>query len=66
MPDPESPRWALVLWPDAYDGTLPARVPLDGLQSAIDRGAVVIAREDDEICRPPVVRDRDPGDEDAC
>lgn len=64
MRAPEVPRYALVVWPDAYDGTLPACITLDGLEDAVWRGATVIVREDDVICgRVPVV-DRDLGDED--
>lgn len=64
MRPPDLPRYALIVWPDAYDQTLPCCITFDGLPDAQKRGAVVIAREDDETCgRVPVV-DRDLGDED--
>ena len=40
---PEQPRWALVKWPNRGLG----RIPLEYVDSAERRGALVIARESD-------------------
>lgn len=38
-------RWALVLWPDAYDQTLPSCIPLSDLPNARQRHAVIVGCE---------------------
>lgn len=44
--------FAFVMWPDAFDKTVPSCIYLVGLPDALARGAVVIAREDAELCEP--------------
>ena len=50
------PRFALVLWPDG-DQALPACVTLDAVSDAAQRGALVIAREDDILRELPPAMD---------
>jgi hypothetical protein len=64
MRAPYVPRFAMVVWPDALDQTLPSCIYLDGVDDAVKRGALLIGREDAEMFGVPV-RDRDPGDEDT-
>lgn len=42
---PEAPKYALVLWPDAFDHTVPSCTLLECLEDAVARGALVIGRE---------------------
>lgn len=42
-------RFAFVLWPDAYDKTLPCCITLDAVDAAVQRGAVLLEREWDYI-----------------
>ena len=58
MATPDRPRWALVVWADAYDQTLPSCVPLEDVPVAVARHAVVIAREDHVTC-PPLTEETD-------
>lgn len=53
---PEPPKYALVLWPDAYDKTVPSCILLECLEDAVARGAILIGKEfngtattDDEV-----------------
>lgn len=55
MARPEAPRFALVLWPDAYDPTVPSCIRLDGVPDAVARRAQLIAVEDEELTMPVVV-----------
>lgn len=41
----ERARFALVRWPDAFDMTLPSCITLDDVADALQRGAVLVARE---------------------
>lgn len=52
MYPPKPPTFALVLWPDAYDKTLPSCIYISGLEDARQRGGLVIAVEDAEMCAP--------------
>ena len=45
MRAPEYPQYALVLQPE-NEGCVPTRITLDALPAAVQRGALVIARED--------------------
>lgn len=52
-----TPQYALVLWPDDADQTLPCCIRLAGVPEALAFGAVLIAREDATFCGPrPAVR----------
>ena len=42
---PESPRWALVKWPEFGIGC----IPLEHLETARARGAIVVALEDADL-----------------
>lgn len=53
----DPPRYALVVWAD-NDSGLPCCITLDSVQAAVERGAVVVAREDD-ICREPLPKGMD-------
>ncbi len=52
MREPRPATFAFVMWPDAFDPTVPSCIYLVGLSDALARGAVVIAREDAELCEP--------------
>lgn len=46
---PQQPKYAMVRWPDALDQTLPSCILLACVDDAVQKGAVVIAREDAEL-----------------
>ena len=46
------PKYALVRWPDAHDPTVPSCIWLSDIAAAIERGAIVVAREDAELYQP--------------
>lgn len=47
----ESPRFALVRWPDA-ESDVPNCITLDAVPAAVARGALVLAREDAILSEP--------------
>ena len=49
MRAPETPKYALVLWPDATDKVTPSCIDIWAVPQARQRGAVLIAAEDMEM-----------------
>lgn len=46
------PRFALVAWPDGTDRELPCCIELSGIREALNYGAIIIGKEDEEFCKP--------------